>query len=254
MGSIVSDFLSRFGMMNGNPGNGQKNNRVRHKEPVTQLAAAKNLETPYLNARREWNERYGSYIAQKRAWQMMAIGSLALSAVLGMALVHSASQSKVQPFVVEVDKLGQAVAVRPADKAYTPDQRVIRAQIANFIANSRNVTPDPIVQKRWLDSVYAVSSSSATIFLNDFYKKSDPFAVARNSMVSADIQPPLPLSKDTWQVQWVETKRGLNGQTEGISRWQAIVNISLTTPTTAAQLLANPTGIIIEQISWTQQL
>ena len=42
-------------------------------------------ENPYLAARREWNERYGSYIAAARTWQLAAFGALgvALVAVAG---------------------------------------------------------------------------------------------------------------------------------------------------------------------------
>jgi len=69
-----------------------------------------------------------------------------------------------------------------------------------------------------------------------------------------DIQTALPLSKDTWQIQWTETKRGLNGQTDSITRWQAVLNISIFTPTTPQQIVANPTGVVIDQINWTQQL
>jgi type IV secretory pathway TrbF-like protein len=251
MGSIISDFFK-------GKGNGRRaDDQVAHPrtEPVTGLATGgQPLESPYVYARREWNERYGSYIARARTWQMVAIGAMALSGVLGLSLVKVASQAKVQPFVVEVDKLGQAVAVRPADAAYTPDQRIIRFQLANFITNARSVTPDPIVQKRWLDSVYSVASTAAASYLNDFYKKSDPFNTARTSMVAVDIQAALPLSKDTWQIQWTETKRGLNGQTDGITRWQAVLNISTFTPTTPQQIVANPTGVVIDQINWTQQL
>jgi type IV secretory pathway TrbF-like protein len=254
MGNLITDFFK------GKQGHGRRaddhvDRRAPRTEPVTGLpTGGQSLESPYVYARREWNERYGSYIARTRTWQYVALGSLALSAVLGLALVRVASQAKVQPFVVEVDKLGAAVAIRPADAAYTPDQRIIRFQLANFITNARSVTPDPVVQKRWLDSVYAVASTSSAAFLNDFYKKSDPFNVARTSMVAVDIQTALPLSKDTWQIQWTETKRGLNGQTDSITRWQAVLNISIFTPTTPQQIVANPTGVVIDQINWTQQL
>jgi len=212
------------------------------------------VETPYLAARREWNERYGDYIARARTWQIVAVCALGLSGVLGLSLAQIAGQAKVQPFVVEVDKLGEAVAVKPADAAGIPDERIIRFQLANFITNARSVTPDPIVQKRWLDGVYAISTSSAQAFLNDYYKKADPFNVARTSMVAVDIQTALPLSKTTWQVNWTETRRGLNGLVEGSTRWQAVLTINVFPPTTAGQIVANPTGVVVDQVTWTQQL
>ena len=68
------------------------------------------VENPYLAARRTWNEHVGSVVSSRQTWQVVGILSLliALSAVGGM--IHIGSQSKFVPYVVEVDKLGQAVA------------------------------------------------------------------------------------------------------------------------------------------------
>lgn len=247
MASIMSDLLNR--------GKKAKPTKAR-TEPVTglQVPHGQPLESPYVAGRREWNERYGSYIARARTWQIVALSSMALSAVLGIALAHNASQSKVQPFIVEVDKLGEAVAVKPAEAAALPEQRIIRFQLANFITNARSVTPDPIVQKRWLDGVYAISTPSAATFLNDYYRKNDPFQKGRTSLVSVEIATALPLSPNSWQVQWTETTRGLNGLVDGTTRWQAVLNVSTFAPNTPQQIIANPTGIVVEQINWTQQL
>lgn len=246
MASIMSDLFK------------SKKAKATHirTEPVTglQVPPGQALESPYVAARREWNERYGSYIARAHTWKMVAFSSMALSAILGVCLTYNASQSKVQPFIVQVDKLGEAVAVKPAEAAAMPDQKIIRFQLANFITNARSVTPDPIVQKRWLDGVYAISAPGAAAFLNDFYRKNDPFQKGRTSLVAVEIVTALPLSSSSWQIQWTETTRGLNGTVDGTTRWQAVLNIGIFTPTTMQQVIANPTGIVVEQINWTQQL
>ena len=81
-------------------------------------------ENPYLSARREWNERYGDYIARARNWRRAAFAALAVSLVLAIGVAWQAAQSKVVPYVVEVDKLGDAVAVGRADRAAPADSRV----------------------------------------------------------------------------------------------------------------------------------
>jgi type IV secretory pathway TrbF-like protein len=223
-------------------------------EPILGMKIPKNTENPYLSARREWNERYGSYISQKRTWQLTAIAAMALSGLLGVSLVTVASQSKVQPFIVQVDKLGQAVAVSPAEKAQVPDERIVRFQLAEFIKNARSVTPDALVMKRWLDDAYSIVAPNASQYLNDYYRKEDPFQTARQSMVVVEIVSAQPLSQNTWQVNWTETRRGLNGSIEGMTRWQAIVTVKNFVPTTPQQIVANPTGVVIDQLNWTQQL
>lgn len=250
MGSIISDWLEKRAAKKGGP--------VAVKmEAMTGLAvpSGQALQSPYVDARREWNERYGDYISRARTWQIVALSAIGLSAVLVFGLVDMAKSSKVVPYIVEVDKLGQAVAVRPAEVAGKPDQRIVRFQLANYITNARSVTPDRVVQKKWLDAVYAVSSGSAAAFLNDYYKQNDPFTKGRTSLVSVDLQnAPLPLSDNTWQVQWTETTRGLNGLVENVTRYQAILTVTTFEPTTAQQIIANPTGIVVDQISWASQL
>ena len=41
-------------------------------------------QNPYLNARREWDERYGGLISRARNWQLIAAGSLAVAVVAAL--------------------------------------------------------------------------------------------------------------------------------------------------------------------------
>src|ERR1700686_1996280 len=81
----------------------------------------------YLAGRREWNERYGSYIAQRDSWRMLALASLGGAAIAVGGVVWLSAQSRVVPYVVEVNKLGDELAVRRANVAPPVDPAVIRA-------------------------------------------------------------------------------------------------------------------------------
>jgi len=60
----------------------------------------------YLQARREWDERYGDLVLGKCNWQITSAGLLLLSLILALGIVWMSARTKVIPFVVEVDKLG----------------------------------------------------------------------------------------------------------------------------------------------------
>jgi type IV secretory pathway TrbF-like protein len=60
----------------------------------------------YLQARREWDERYGDLVLGKRNWQITSAGLMLLSLILALGIVWMSARTKVIPFVVEVDKLG----------------------------------------------------------------------------------------------------------------------------------------------------
>jgi type IV secretory pathway TrbF-like protein len=68
----------------------------------------------YLQARREWDERYGDLVLGKRNWQITSAGLMLLSLILAVGIVWMSARTKVIPFVVEVDKLGYAITIPTA--------------------------------------------------------------------------------------------------------------------------------------------
>ena len=64
---------------------------------------------PYLEARREWGERYADLVLGKRNWQIAAGGLLVLGLILAGGMVWLSERSRYIPYVVEVDKLGYAL-------------------------------------------------------------------------------------------------------------------------------------------------
>jgi type IV secretion system protein TrbF len=213
-------------------------------------ADAAALETPYLSARREWNERYGDYIARARSWRWAAFTALAVSLVLAVGVVWQGAQSKVVPYVVEVDKLGDAVAVARADRATPADVRVIKAQLAAWIVDVRSVSSDPLAQKAALSRSYATTAATATLFLNDYYRQHSPFSQNRTVAVSVDAV--LPISKQTYQIQWSEDGRDLQGRALATTHWLASVTVAFDPPTDERGVLSNPLGLYVTGISWTQ--
>lgn len=211
-------------------------------------------ENPYLSGRREWNERYGDYIAQAANWRLAFFVSVAVVALLGVSEAHIAGQAQVKALIVEVDKLGDAVATKFADEATITDARIIRYQLGEAITNAKTVTSDPILQKQMFDRVYAICSPVATEFLDNYYKQHSPFANPRPDPVVVKIRSVLPLSKISWEIQWQEETRPSNGSLGVSTLWRAVVTLKTQTGQTEAQIRANPSGIAIDTIDWTQQL
>src|SRR5207245_9491029 len=107
---------------------------------------------PYVEARREWNDRYLDLVQARRWWQITAVAEMALAGVLGGGLVALSLQHKTVPYVVEVDALGAATAVKPAETAGRPtDERIVRYQLAASIRCTRGVLTDSVAGKRARD-------------------------------------------------------------------------------------------------------
>lgn len=148
------------------------------------------IRSPYLDARREWNERYGSYIQQKKLWQAVAIVSL-LIAVAGVGgVTYFAGQNKLIPYVVEVDERGATVRVYEGSRMKEADQRVIRAQLAQFIKDIRTISADSTVLKNAIHRAYTHinNQSQAASFLADYFNTENPFKKAREFTSNVEIQ------------------------------------------------------------------
>jgi type IV secretion system protein TrbF len=96
---------------------------LKKKKPVSgPVKPVSGLAHPYLNARRTWNSHVGSLIASRTLWQATALISLLIALAAVGGVVYIGSQSKFVPYVVEVNKLGEPMAVAPASLAAKVDQ------------------------------------------------------------------------------------------------------------------------------------
>ena len=232
--------------------------KIKQNVPLAQAAAPSGNEqtNPYLPARREWNERYGSYISQTRNWQLIAIFALGVAGAAVGGLAWVGAQSKITPYVVEVDKLGDSVAVGVAGKAAIPDTRIIRAQLASWITNTRSVYFDAAAQNKAVNDAYALIGNNSPAFrtLADFHTTFQPFERAKTESVSISVESVLPITPDSYRIEWREEIRERDGRLVSNANWQAQVGISIVPPTEEAHALINPMGIIINAISWSQRI
>lgn len=211
---------------------------------------------PYLNARREWDERYGGLISRARNWQLIAAGSLVVAVVAVVGIAFVGSQSKIQPFVVVTDQLGSPLAVaRPAPVARTDfDKRLMVAQLAAFIKDVRSMLPDAVAQQVTLNRVYAMVGRDVAGFLNDFFKDNSPFSVD-GSVTRVEVSSVIPQGGEAYQVSWVETK-AKPGATAVAEHWKAVVTVGIDTKLAENPKVAlwNPFGIYVKSISWTKEV
>ena len=214
------------------------------------------VESPYLAARREWNERYGSYIKQRDAWRVSSFVSWGITAVAVAGVVWIGAQNRVVPYVVQVDQLGASVPVGRADAATQPDARIVRAQLARWVAATRSVYLDAAAERAALTDAYAMLNRNAPAYetVNEYMRAASPFDRARTESVAIEVASVLPLAGDTWRVEWREVVRGRDGTVVSNRPWQAAITIALTPPRDEATILRNPMGIYVNAVNWSERL
>src|SRR5579859_3460891 len=103
------------------------------RRPSVRYGATPEPETPYQRAGQAWDERIGSARVQARNWRLAFFGMLGLTGALTAGLVWQAARGTITPWVVEVDKLGQALAIAPASAEYRPTDPQIAWHLARFV-------------------------------------------------------------------------------------------------------------------------
>jgi type IV secretion system protein VirB5 len=183
----------------------------------------------------------------------MAFGALLLSAGLGASSVWQSLQSRVTPYVVEVDKFGEVQAVAPAIQNYQPSDVQVAWYLGRFIEQVRGISIDPVlVRKNWLEAYDFVTDKGA-VFLNDYARASDPFADIGVHSISIHITSVVRASDTSFQVKWVEQSFE-HGSLTTTERWTALVTLVIEPPRTADKLRKNPLGIYINGLAWSREL
>jgi type IV secretory pathway TrbF-like protein len=223
------------------------------RRPSVRYGRTPEPETSYQRAAQVWDERIGSARVQAKNWRLMAFGSLALSGCLAGGLVWQSARGTITPWVVEIDKLGQAQAIAPASADYLPADPQIAYHLARFIEDVRGLPADPIIlRQQWLRA-YDFTTDRGAIALNEYARTNDPFANVGKIQVSVEVSSVIRASPDSFRVAWIQ-RRYENGSLSSTERWTAILSIVLQTPHDADRLRKNPLGVYVNSINWSKEL
>jgi len=223
------------------------------RRPTNHYGRAPEPVTPYQRAAQVWDDRIGSARVQAKSWRLAFFGSLLLSGGLAAGLIWHSARGTITPWVVEVDKLGEARAVAPADGDYQPTDPQTAFHLARFIEHVRSIPADPVVlRKDWL-SAYDFTTATGAQALNDPARNNDPFAEVGKVQVAVDVSSVIRASNNSFRIAWTE-RRYQDGSLIETSRWSAILTVTHVQPRTPDALRRNPLGVFVSAISWSKEL
>ncbi len=213
---------------------------------------------PFLAARTEFMNAFGDLAKGKRNWQLIAYALVGLLALVTLADLRLAASSRVVPYVVQVDRLGQVVTVGPAEDLKQPEQRLVASELARFIRAIRTVLPAAAAagQAEMLRRGYAFVAPEAAAFLNDYFANpvNDPRLLGLRLTRQVDVTGVLRVpNSDVWRLQWTEAERST--QPGGLTRtlaWEGYVTVRLVPPRTVDAVQDNPLGLTVTSVNWTQ--
>ena len=172
-----------------------------------------------LRGRYEFHRSFSDLARGKRNWQWVAALALVLLGLATTGLVTIATQSRVVPYVVEVDRMGRAEAVAPAEAVPLAEDRVVVAALSSFVTSIRTVYADPVAQRDAVYRAYAYVSGDAREYLEAYFSdpQNDPRRLGEDFRRAVEVTGVLPVpGRDaqtrTYRVQWNETARSAQGR------------------------------------------
>lgn len=224
--------------------------------PLQRAPAPEQIASPVHEAgKRANNERYAIYQEKYRLARNIAFVCLGITAISVTGNVWQGIQSKAFPYIVERDKLGDAVALHPADHAAPIDWRAIQAEAARWVFDVRTLSTDSQSEAHFITEAYNHTDTNAPARqeLNDWYSHNDPWQRAQKELVNVEILSALPLDPQiwkSWRVQWREDVRTRAGVIETSQAYEAIMSVSVIPPRTEADIQKNYDGFFVTNFTW----
>jgi type IV secretory pathway TrbF-like protein len=237
--------------------------RMTADSPPAPFTSAKRLPAPseaalklYALARKEWDDRLGTPTKAAANWRRAFFLMFASFHLCLGYNVYLRAQPKAVPYVIEIDRIGEGHYRGPvgsAAKNFTIPERAIRQQLRKFVSSLRTISSDPaMIKANILDAVDMATTPGQNLIAKKV-QDHPPFKRAAEERVSVDVQSILASTRDTWQVDWKETRFDPTGTQLDSFLWRGVFRLvfrSSENGVTEEMLEKNPLGIYIEHFDW----
>lgn len=209
---------------------------------------------PYLAARKEWDERYGELITREANWRRMALLCALIALIAVGGLFFLGAQSKIKPYIVQVDSFGRQVSGGFVSSEAGITDAVRKATLTRFVTDLRSVVSDGVVQRQMIERVYAhiANGSAAQNQISDYYRRDPPQQRATTQIVTAEIVAAFAPSPSTYEVEWIETTRDINGKVANETRWRGNFTLKESQLNDLTLVNLNPLGIYVTSVAWSK--
>ena len=209
-------------------------------------------DAPWIRAGHQHNDTFLRLAAQAANWRLFAFFAMGIAALSVCGVVYIGSQSKYVPMLVEVDKLGQTLAVRAltGDDAVTDSSRLVYREIFDIVENLRTVTTDRFANNDRISKGFSRLNGSARNYVRTELKKAPPNEVGTTKSVQVKVKSALKMAGKSWQVDWEEHSFTLNGDLIGVELWRATLQYELIPSDDVQIIRINPIGFNVSDISW----
>jgi type IV secretion system protein VirB5 len=210
---------------------------------------------PFLAGRTEAAERYGHLSKNAAQWRRISLVLLLCCLACVMAVIAASSKITVVPYIVQVDQHGYEIALAPVAPSKV-DARLIIAHVGRYVWSLKTVFNDPEAQLHLMNFVYSTTpvNTAAEKKYQEFYAENNPIEIGENETVSVTVNSVLSMSESTWQAEWTEERRTVNGDKISAKHYRGIFTTAVVTPGAMQEILLNPLGIFVTDFNFSEIL
>lgn len=223
-------------------------------------------DAAWLQSATAFLDRYFNNPLAVKNWQRAFFLSMVFNAVLIGVNAYVSSLPRVEPVWVEVDKLGRTMVVDAGVRnAPVPVNDLIDREVRDWIEACRKVTSDYTQNNGNLEYCFSRLEGAAKGYVREAFMSAAPELgtpthkpndVAEKMTVEPKVTLSMPITdgnqRNSWQVEWVETRRNLKGEKLDEVFWKANIQYELRRGATKEEVIANPVGLHIPSLSWAQ--
>lgn len=213
-------------------------------------------EVNYEKAKEELFDFYAQQSKRIMTYKILAFLLIGLTTVSTLSCVYLARTSKLIPYVIEVDKVGEAKAIRRAEQQYVPKEMENRYFLRDIVIKMRTIPRDNVLFSRNFQQLsYFLSASMLKKHENTLLRE-DTNELAKQ-LISRDVIinsfNKLPNVKDTYQIKWTEKMFSAEGEEINTSNFTGLFKIIIEQPKEIDEININPLGIIVEDFSLSKE-
>ena len=204
----------------------------------------KDMENPYLNSRKDWNEMLGKEKTNASMWKLIALLNMLITLVAVCGMIYAAQLPDVVPFIFKEDGSGGLTALGIPNGSIKIDDRVVANQLLTFVEDLRQVPDSNEIRSLYVHRVKMMSTQD--LFrnkLSPMYK--DAYQNSGGATISTKISSVFPIDKKTWEIDFAEFR----GATQ-TGQYKALIHyVKQSIPTKdPTELMYNPLGILVDDV------
>ncbi|MCC2624354.1 MAG: Conjugal transfer protein [Burkholderiales bacterium] len=206
-------------------------------------------ENPYFNEIKGYMDlRTADKISRSMGWFFGVFG-LTIALICSCGMIYIGSKSKYIPMVYMADAHGGLTYSGVATDVLKITQPMLANQLKDYIVDLRQIPQDTELKSQYMRKVKMMST--AELFTNSIIPTvKDRYIANTGKTVKVTIKNVLPISKNTWQVDWEEQSGDLPADKfKGTITFTLNQNIE-----DPAVLLYDPLGIVVSDININQEV